>query len=249
MSGWLVTTPIHHNQGLDTPNNRIFKESIGFGVAEFVSMGVSLGVVGVADSVAPEMMKDASKFIGRNVIEPHLETIEKLIGRVCKLEECQVDTTKSREQRSEALGRMTILFGASWVGAMLAKLATRRFVNRKLGVIEEDLGFKLSKHEKIIFAMDEGIHYGSLLLLNTGAAKHTDSAIRSTASVLQKCGIPEHKAKELATMALVWELPNLLGLGAGIAGIVGNHKGWWGKSASHAERLAAAPAGTGPHTP
>lgn len=224
-----------------------FKEARAFTVAEFVSMGVSLGVVGVADQVAPNMLKSATKAIAKTVIEPYLDTIEGMMQRFCKLEECKIDTSKSREQRAEELAHVTVVFSAAWVISMAAKLATRRFLTNKIPAHDPDsphyrphkddqkvLAVKplfkgVSKHELKLFGADEGIHYGSLLLLNTGAAKVTDELIRASTNILVKCGMPEKKAHELSSMAMIWELPNFLGLlaGLGVVSKYNNHD--WGQ--------------------
>jgi hypothetical protein len=46
-------------------NNKIIAESGGFAVAEFVSMATSLGVVGIADQVAPGLIKSASQVVAK----------------------------------------------------------------------------------------------------------------------------------------------------------------------------------------
>lgn len=222
-----------------TSAQNIGLESSGFAVAEFVSMATSLGVVGIADTIAPGFLKTVTKAIGKTCIEPFLDPIENTVSGLCKLEECKIDKTKSREQRAEDLAYTMVVFSTAWAASMLAKIQTRRGMNRLLG-IEEPLHtslFKLTKAEKIIIGLDEGVHYGSLLLLNTSAAHYTDDMIRTTTGLLQKLGLPERKAKELSSMAMIWELPNILGLFAGIGGIVGKHKHGWGQSKKHVDKL------------
>jgi len=77
--------------------------------------------------------------------------------------------------------------------------------------------------EKLIFAADEGVHIGSLFLLNNNLAPVTDHMIRGTTSMLQKFGVDEKKAKDISTMAWVWEAANGLGALAGMGVIAGNH--------------------------
>lgn len=218
-------------------------ESAGFSVAEMVSIGVSLGVIAVADQVAPSLLKTASRCVSKTCIEPHLDTIERSLKKVCKLEECQPDQTKSREERAENLAHTLILFSAAWVAAMASKIATRRAMIKLSGeLVHRDPAqrwYGLSSEEKLIMTLDEGVHYGSLLLFNTGAAKHTDAMINATSSMLQSCGVPEKKAKEISGMAMIWELPNVLGMVAGMAGIYHNHHKGRTTLTSHVERLAA----------
>jgi hypothetical protein len=207
----------------------IAKESGGFALAEMVSMSTSLLVVGIADTLAPNMIKDVSKFVGKHVIEPFLDPIESTLGAVCKISECQPDKTKSRAERAENM----IVFSAAWATSMAAKVATRRIFNRAVGISDDPIpaGGLLSAHEKRILLYDEGVHYGSILLMNTAGAKVTDELIASSTNVLTKVGIPEKKAKELSSMAVIWELPNLLGMAAGIGAIFQNHLGSKAKGA------------------
>ncbi len=219
-----------------------FRQSAGFTGAEFVSMGVSLGVVGVADQIAPHALEKASKALSKAVIEPYLDSIEGTLNRLCKLEECKVDTSKSREERAERLAHTTIVFSAAWVISMAAKIATRRVLTQKIPAHDPDGAhyrphpddkkvFKMSKHEWKLLGADEGVHYGSLLLLNTSAAKVTDELIKTSTNILTKCGMPEKKAHELSSMAMIWELPNLLGWGAGVGVISHYNEHDWGQKA------------------
>jgi hypothetical protein len=119
---------------------------------------------------------------------------------------------------------------------MIVKLETRKFANAKFDLHDEPRldkkwwqPWKLTNHEKVIVGMDEGIHYGSIILMNMtgGGAKVTDSAVNSIQSVLQKTGMSERKAKDIANMVVVWELPNALGFLGGVGGIMGiHHKNW-----------------------
>jgi hypothetical protein len=221
------------------PNlDKIGSESAGFALAELASMGVSLGVVGVMDSVAPETQKKLYKTLGKVVFEPILDNLEWGLSKICRLEECKIDTTKSKEERAEQWARTTVIFGAAWAAAMGTKKWTRAKWNKAVlgdGFVQPlpKTGSKLKdfmqfdNHEQVIFGLDEGVHYGSLLLMNTAAAPVTDDMIRSSKSVLMKCGVGERKAQELSDWVMIWELPNLLGMAAGIAGIAGIHNKQW----------------------
>ncbi len=216
----------------------IAKESGGFALAEMVSMSTSLLVVGIADTLAPNLIKDASKFVGKHVIEPFLDPIEGTLGTICKLKECQPDKTKTRAERAESLAKTMIVFSAAWATSMAAKLYTRGVVNRLTGVNEHVIpksgNWFADQYNTIaaeikdpntrrIFLYDEGVHYGSILLMNTVGAGATDELINTSSSVLTKMGIPEKKARELSSMAIIWELPNFLGMAAGIGAIFQNH--------------------------
>jgi len=218
-----------------------FKETAGFTIAEFASMVTSLGVVGVADQIAPGSIRNVSKALSKTVIEPYLDKIESLMGRVCKLEECKVDPSQSRQQRAEQLAHTLIVFGAAWSLSMVAKFATRRAMNHAFGIKDKPIiptGNWLK--DKVLFRIlhpdewrigltDELVHYGSLIMLNTGAAPYTDEMIRANTNILKKMGMPEKKAHELSAMAMIWELPNFLGLLAGIGVISHKHGHDWGQ--------------------
>jgi hypothetical protein len=222
-----------------------FKEAGAFSVAELVSMGVSLGVVGVADQIAPDAIKTGSKYLAKHVVEPNLEAIEKLLSKICKLDECKLETGKSREERAEKLAHISIVFGAAWAISMTAKVLTRRLLTHDIPQHDrESPHYKphpddkvvignpktgITKHEIKLFAADEGVHYGSLLLMNTCGAKVTDELIRTTTRILNKCGVSEKKAHELATMLWVWEFSNGLGAAAGIGVISKYNDHNWGQ--------------------
>lgn len=226
-------------------NQLIALESGGFLVAEMASMAAGLGVVAVADLVIPKpILKFTSKCVAKCVVEPFLEPIEKGMGALCKLKECQVDSSKPREERAEDIAKTMILFGGAYVASLLVKLHTRRGWNNHFGITGDDhiihppanastwqkiKHYGLLKHwtpqEKVIFAVDEGVHIGALYLLNNTLAPFTDKAIQSTTNIIQKTtGCSERKAHEIASMAWVWEAANGLGAVAGIGIIAGNHK-------------------------
>lgn len=223
---------------IDSPS---FKEGVGFSVAELVSMGTSLGVVAVADQVAPDLLKTASKALSKVVFEPYLESIERALGTVCKLEECKVDVNEDRQKRAEKLAHTSIVFGSAWALSMVAKFATRRVMNHAFDIKDkpiaktgnwfmDKIAFKvLHPDEWKIGAADELVHLGSLITVNTAAAKMTDEMIRTNTSILTKCGIPEKKAHEISSMAMIWELPNFLGLLAGLGVISHKHGHDWGQ--------------------
>lgn len=218
---------------------RVALQSVGLGVAEGVSIITSLGVVAFADQIAGKPLQAVSKMLARTVVEPYLEKIEAGLSAVCKLEECKQDEKFSRSERAEALAHNLIVFGASWAAAMGSKIAARKFCNEHLGISAHEPDapwwkfWKMNKADRLIFAADEGVHYGSLLLLNTGAAKHTDDMIRATTDLLMKCGMEEKKAHELATYTYVWEMPNVLGFAAGVGAIYQANKWGWMNGGGH----------------
>jgi hypothetical protein len=202
---------------------KFWQESGGLFAAEFVSSVVSLGVIGLADKIAPGLVDGTTKFLAKTVIEPNLDMIEKGLGTICRLEECKPDKTKSRQERAQSLARATVLFSAAFVPSFAAKLATRRGVNELCRPGKDPHPWwkvwKAGDHDWKVVGWDEGFHIGSLILLNTGTAKYTDELIRGSSSLLQKMGISEKKAHELSSMAMIWELPNAIGLTAGIGAI------------------------------
>ncbi len=215
------------------------KESFGLGIAEAVSMSVSLGVVGVADQIAPGMLKSCSRTVGK-ILLPYLDTIEGGLQRVCKLRECKPDLSKPPEERAESLAKTLIVFSSAWVLSFAAKLATRKAMNAHLGIPEVPKTGNFfhdflwpSKHDIKILAADEGVHYGSLLLGNTLFASQTDDLISSTSKMLQNCGLSEKKSKQMSSMGVIWELPNALGWLAGVGAIA--HERF---KITHVQRLA-----------
>lgn len=223
----------------------IVLESTGFGIAELASMGVSLGAVALADKLIPgSIMEKATDTIAKICIEPYLDTIEKTIAK-CKLKECQVDETKSREERACRLARGVVIFGAAYVLSLGAKSVARHWLNESFDVpgqkrkipasdakfvdkmVHHIPFYKWTNEERIIFAADEAVHIGSLIYLNTKASKFTDSHIKTMSKTLEKLGVSPQKAKDVSTMAMVWEVPNFLGMVAGGGVISGKHAYGW----------------------
>jgi hypothetical protein len=258
----------------DTLGGKIIKESGGFMVAEMASAATGLGVVAVADMLIPKpILKFASQTVSKIIVEPYLDTIESTVSKFCKLKECQVDPDVPRAERAERIAKTMIIFGGAYVASMIVKLGTRRKMNEIAGIIEHvpaklpasatlwdkfkyfgGLQF-MAPQEKLIFALDEGVHLGSLYLLNNQLAPFTDDMIRRTTRMINKTtGLDEHKSHEIANMAWIWEAANGLGAAAAITAIAGNHagnwstKGWLGKvlanklpsePLTHVEKLAA----------
>ena len=218
----------------------IAKESGGFGAAELASMGVSLGVVAILDKVIPKSLLDkATGVVSKVVIEPYLDTIERNLAK-CKLEECQTDETKTREERANRLAKMTLVFGSAYFISLAAKLAVRKWVNAEPHEkVPKDapLYQKILPHipiigssraANIITFADEGVHIGSFVYLNTMGSNLSDEHIKKMSKVLEKIGVSPQKAKEISTMVMVWEVPNFLGMMAGGVAIAGKHTKGWG---------------------
>lgn len=215
------------------PTGNILAESLGLGAAEFVSIATSLGVVAYADDLAPNVLKSVSHTVAK-IIEPYiLDPAEWVLPRLCRLEECQPDKTKSREQRAEELAKTGIVFSIAFIASLVMKIATRKALNHILdlshsphvntGRWAHDFMKNYiipDKHDIKIVKWDEGIHLGSLLLLNTGIAKQTDKMIHVTSSVLQKSlGWSKQKSDRVASMGMIWEVPNVIGWLAGVGAI------------------------------
>jgi hypothetical protein len=228
-----------------TPMAKFGLETSGLAAAEIVSSAVSLGVFAYADKVAPDTTKKVTSVVAK-LIEPYLDVVENVIGTICRLDECKPDKSKKRHERAELMAHNLVLFGAAFLPSLAVKLAIRRGINEGVGLGDENKWWKIwkpSKHDGVVFAWDEFTHLGSLVLLNTGVAKYTDEMIRGSTSVIQKIfGVSEKKAHEIASMTMIWELPNILGLAAGTGAIA--HKHLW--SAEAKRNIAAAANGRGP---
>jgi hypothetical protein len=209
------------------PRQAFVVESAGMTAAEFVGAAVSVGTIASMDVMFPNQVKEATHYVAKHLIEPHLDRIEKGLTSVCKLKECQPDPNKSREERAENLARAVVLFGGSWLPGLLAKLGTRWFINEKCGINHMDAGranknpMHVSKHDLAVLIADEGVHYGSMLYLNNAGARFNESMLQATTSMLEKCGMDHKKAQDVAMLTVVHELPNLLGLAASF-GVIGH---------------------------
>jgi len=221
-----------HNGNGKSTSQKIGLEMLGFGVAEGVSMLVGLGVYGALDQVAPGVVNGASDVLAKTIIEPNLESIENAMNRACKLEECKADTSIPRDERARRLARTLVLFGASGVAIIGTEINVRRGMNHVLGVNGNGNShdgsswkfWKLSRKEQWIFGADKTAQIGSMIIANLVTAGATDELIRSARSIMIKCGVPQEKAHELAGYTMIWELPNFLGLMAGLTAIYATHK-------------------------
>ncbi len=223
----------------------IAKESGGFGAGELASMGVSLGVVAIMDKVIPKSLLDkAIGVVSKVVIEPYLDTIERNLAK-CKLEECQTDETKTREERANRLAKMALVFGSAYFISFAAKIAVRKWANKKFEIPEDperapknDSFYEKNRHHipiigssraaNMITFADEGVHIGSFVYLNTMGSNLSDEHIKKMSKVLEKIGVSPQKAREISTMVMVWEVPNFLGMMAGGVAIAGKHTKGWG---------------------
>jgi hypothetical protein len=208
----------------------VVAECLGFGVAEAVSMSVGLGVMAATEPLMPSVVKGASQVMG-TVLLPFLEPVENAMDRVCKLEACRRDLSMSREERAERLARTLFLFGVSTAAAISSELLTRRVMNNAMG-ISMDLRpnaqwwnpLSVSRKEAIIVFSDKGVQMGAMLAANTLAAGTTDTLIRTATDAMTSLGMPKEKAQELSAYTMIWEMPNFLGLLAGLGAIYATHK-------------------------
>lgn len=227
---------------------KLWQELSGLGAAEIVGSAVSVGVIAFADALAPNLVKSTTKEISKIAVEPFLEQWEGTLKFICRLKECQPDYTKSREERAEAIAHTLTVFGAAFVPSLAAKIATRRGINHASGLGDGHAWWKVWKanHEdKKVFAWDEGMHLGSAIILNTIGAPFSDKLIDTTRSVLHKTlGWDDKRAGDVATMLTVYELPNFLGLAAGVGAIIHTHKKG---NLSHVQKLAQSTSLTGGH--
>jgi len=224
-------------------------EAGGFGFAEAASEGTWMGIALVAGFIPKSIMDGICKPVGKLAILPVLDPLERLMARFCKLEECQPDLTKPREERAANLAKTMLVYGLGIWTSLKVKLHVRRWTNVKMGIIPDEISHPMTplakkfdkfftfllgeKHvspqEKLIFAFDEIPHYGSMILLNNQLAPATDSMIRVTSNLLQKTGLSEEKAQEYATAINAYGVPNVIGAAGGMAAIAGKHLGNWPK--------------------
>lgn len=236
----------------DSVRRSVGLESVAFATAEAGSTVVSLGAVALADKLVPEKwMQGISHKISQAVIAPHQDKIEKWLDK-CSIEECKIDRTKSREERADGYAKALTVFGGAWVASMIAKNMVRDKMSSLMKVNGSRQGSsnvanisfseKVRRHipfvgwsaeKNMINVVDEGVHLGSLIFLNTKGSDITDSNIKTMSNALEKVGVSEKKAKEISAMAMVWEVPNAIGSMAGIGAIFGKHAYGWPRGHQH----------------
>lgn len=220
-------------------------ESAGFAIAEVASAIVSVGTIAISDKIPESLTKKVSKTVSKICIEPYLDNIENFMGK-CKIEECKIDKTKSREERAEQYAKTLTIFTPAFLLSLWAKSYARDKCNSYFGVggvkdpklpanapfhkkVLSHVPFvNWSNEKRMIFAVDEGVHLGALLYLNTKGADITDSIIKSTSDVMQKTlGFDKKRADRTATMIGVWELPNIIAAFVAGGGIFAKHACGW----------------------
>jgi hypothetical protein len=209
------------------------KESGRFVFAECASIAVNLGVVAVLDQLIPkEIMHHAAQVVAKTCIEPFQDVIERQMKKFAKLDDFKVDEKKTKEERAEMYAHALMVFGSAWIISWGAKLWTRAHLNARGTEAAENISLakkinplNWSLEDVAIVAADEGVHYGSILAMATNdkLATTADEKIQSLTNVLEKTGISREKAKELASYAVIYELPNALGMFAGMGVIAGKH--------------------------
>lgn len=215
-----------------TTRQKIRRETLGMGLAEFSSAVFSIGTVAVLEDLSPKLTKATTKFLARYIFVPYLDYAENTLGYVCRLKECQPDQTKSREERAENLARATMLFVPAFVTSWAAKIATRKLTNKFLKVEDHappqsrkwwELHKMMSGKDWTVIGLDEGVHLGAIWLVNAGVPDISDGMLRTTQRIFEKAGVPKEKAKDMASMLVIWELPNVMGWLAGVGGVIHHH--------------------------
>lgn len=82
---------------------------------------------------------------------------------------------------------------------------------------------KLSGKDWQIIALDEGVHLGALGLVNAGVPEVSDGMLRTSQKIFQRLGFSEEKARDMASMLVIWEVPNVMGWLAGVGGVIHHH--------------------------
>lgn len=179
-------------------------------VAEFACSAVSFGALAYIDKLCPKQMEKVKQFVAEECIQPLLvpiETIEKYT-----FANIEGDVFKERQKlhprlRAKEISNTLIDYGLAFGAGGLAKFGTRFGLESMLGI---DPGHKeLGKS----ILCDEGVHFGSTLLMNCPLfADKTRGAIDTVACVLGKCfGMPDETARRMANGAILWEVPNMIG--------------------------------------
>lgn len=229
-------------------------ELTGFLGAEILAEGVWIGAAAITGMIPKSMMHAAASAVGKVCIEPFLDPIEKTLGKVCKLKECQPDPSLPKSERAERLARTILVYAPAIAISLEAKVATRKFFNKRMALradtptrmLPENASMwqkithygKLrhwSPQEKMIFFVDEGTQIGSFLVLNNQLAPFTDDMVKSTSGVLQHAfHMKKEKADEWGAATWLWVVPNSMGAIGAAAMIAGRHladwpKGWVGR--------------------
>lgn len=211
-----------------TPFQKFSREGSGLIFAEAGSMIVSLGAVGYADKIAPKMVSELTDKIAKKIIEPHLESFEKWGETLCHVKDCKSDKTQSREDRAKKIARAAVVFAPALAAGVLTKVAIRRGANEKFGMPYEHSWWKLhklSEHDFKIFAIDDGVHIGGVVFLNTIGSGIADKMISGATNILHDVfGMEKKRAHDMASMGVLYEVvPNGVGMMAALAAIGHRH--------------------------
>lgn len=202
-----------------------------FGAAEILSEGVWLGSAILTEFLPEKALKAAARVMGK-IIEPVLTPLEWTTSSLCKLKDCQPDTTLSRQERAEKLGRVFITFAPGIALSVGSKVWVREKLCVKMGIDAPRKGqrfWQRSPHEKMVILADEIPTIGGLFVFNRTLAPVTDDLSEIASSVIQKAGFSKEKADGYGKAICMWGIPNALGFGAAAAVIAGRHYGDWPK--------------------
>ncbi len=212
-----------HNGNGGYGKHKIPGEILGFMGAEMIAEATWIGSAILTQMIPKKAMGVAVSALAK-CIEPVLDPVENVVGKVCKLKECRPDPGTPRLQRAEGLARVLLTYIPGIVLSFEAKLLGRRWLNG-----EKDKKWnQMFTEERMIFLADEIPTFGALYVFNNQLAPVTDDVIHHAASILHKTtGMSEHKAHEMATAGCMWGIPNAIGiLGASVA-IAGKHLHAW----------------------
>lgn len=206
-------------------------QTISMAVAEGVCGVVSLGALYYMDKLAPRETGYVKKVLSKNIVQPLLPVVDTADYMLSGLWKHSYEERKKMGAADRATEVTENLFNYGLSGGLglAAKIIVRDHLNAKLGV-------PMSKsHGWSVLAVDEGMHIGTIVLMDTALSKKTNDVKEGISCMLQKsANMEKKKADELANYTVVWELPNAVGFLSGITAIYGGNKyGWFGGKGGH----------------
>lgn len=201
-------------------NHKLTKQSIGLGAGEGVGDVLGLGMIFASHRFFPGVMDSATRWFARRFVEPHLETIEKVMSYFVPLEGEREPARRqgmTRAARAEEMAELTLDATVSFVPGWWAKNAVRNVVDGRMGLVNEQQStWQYIKRNWPIVIADEGVHFGAIYAERTIAKDAADAVCDTIQSVLQKGGVSAKDARKAALFTVFWGFPNALGLGAAI---------------------------------
>ena len=191
------------------------------GAAEVVSIAAaSVGSIVVSDVLLREPYKNLKTSLAEKFVLPNLEKYEKYLGEMPSIdppEEREERMHKSDHERAcEITDKLVDVFGLKMLMGIAGQFIAQEVGLRALKVQD------ISRTENAIsVAGDKFVNLLGIIYLNRGIPETAVKWQEATTKVLMNVGLNEEQAREQASYAVNWQIPNAAGFLASV-GLLGH---------------------------